>query len=372
MTVLYLDHNATTPLDPEARAEMEAAWNTWGNPSSIHAAGQAARRIVDRARIRVAVLLAARPEEILFTSGGTEADNLAILGAPHTHLVVSAIEHQAVLHPVQAMEKRGVPVTWVKPGAEGAVEPSVFASALRPETTLASVMLANNNTGVIQPIARMAHPPGVLLHTDAVQAAGKMQVDVRTLGVDLLSISSHKIHGPKGVGALWIRPGTRLDPVLFGGHQERGLRPGTENVPAIAGFGKACELAASRWEADARHMEALRTAFEEAVLARIPGSVVHGRGAPRLPNTAYIGFDGMDGEMLAIHLDLLGVAVSTGAACSTLDTEPSHVLTAMGLPADKASSSVRFSLGRDTTSSEMEQALDKLVTAVAALKRAGP
>jgi cysteine desulfurase len=372
---IYLDHNATTPLDPAVRAEMLEALDCLGNPSSLHTPGQEARRLLDRARRRVARLIGASPQEILFTSSGTEADNLAILGVAGAggprHAVSTAIEHQAVLQPLRHLESQGWAVDRIPADREGRVDADRLASAIRPDTALVSVMLANNDTGVIQPLAAMAERTrerGVILHTDAVQAAGKVPIDVRDLGVDLLSFSSHKLCGPKGAGALWVRPGIRLAPVLFGGHQERGLRPGTENLPAIVGFGRAAELASARLEAEAARLAAWREAFEAAILARVPGSVVHGRGAPRLSNTSLVGLSGIDGEMLAIHLDLLGVAVSTGAACLSADREPSPVLLAMGCTPEEARSAVRFSAGPSTTDAERVEAVERVVRAVAALR----
>ncbi len=376
--MIYLDHNATTPLDPEVRAELEACLDGIpGNPSSLHAAGQQARRVIDLARTRVARLIGAQPEEIIFTSGGTEANNLAILGAaaaagPRRRLVTTAIEHQSVLNPCLHLERSGCSVSRLPVDREGQVDPAAAGAAVREETALVSVMLANNDTGVIQPVAAIAaavrERGEALVHSDAVQAAGKLPLMVAALGVDLLSFSGHKLHGPQGVGALYVRRGIRLAPLIFGGHQERGLRPGTENVAAIAGFGKACELAAERLEADAARLERLRNHFEAALLEQVPGAEVNGRGAPRLPNTSNLGFAGLDNEALAINLDLLGVAVSTGAACSSLDREPSHVLLAMGRSPAEARSSLRFSFGRSTTEAELARAVELVGRAVESLR----
>ncbi|NMC72144.1 MAG: cysteine desulfurase [Myxococcales bacterium] len=373
MNAVYLDHNATTPLDPAVRDEM-LPWldPRPANPSSLHAFGQHARRAVDQARVRVARLIGARPDEIIFTSGGTEADNLAILGAAAsnqspTRLVTTAIEHQAVLNPGLHIRRLGGSLTLAPVDAEGRLDPDTLLSSLPGDTTLVSVMLANNDVGTIQPVAALAEPlhrRGVLLHTDAVQAAGKIPIDVEQLGVDLLSLSGHKLHGPQGSGALYVRRNTRLSPILFGGHQERTIRPGTENVAAIAGFGKACELARERLDADAAHMLALRTRFEQAILERIPGVTINGRGAPRLPNTTNLSFEGLDGELLVLNLDLLGIAASTGAACSSADREPSHVLLAMGRTPAQARSSVRFSFGRDNRDEDVPRAVESVVRAV--------
>lgn len=382
MPLIYFDHNATTPLDPEVRAEMEACHGrTFGNPSSIHSAGQEARRVIDRARIHVARLIGAQPAEIVFTSGGTEANNLAIFGTvaaakPERRQVFStAIEHQSVLNPCRHLEQAGHPLTLLTVDHGGRLDPGVAAAALRGSTAIVSVMLANNDTGVIQPVAEVtaaARNLGVIAHTDAVQAVGKIPVNVKALGVDLLSFSAHKLHGPKGAGALYIRKGTRLSPLAYGGHQEQGLRPGTENVPAIVGFGKACELASSRLEEDSARLSTLRSAFETAILERVSSAIVNGRGAPRLPNTSNISFDGLDGQLLAINLDLLGLAVSTGAACSTGDSEPSHVLLAMGRSPDQARSSVRFSIDRGTSADEVRRAADLVCQAVASMRGSQP
>lgn len=364
---LYLDHNATTPLDPEVRAEVVAALDLFGNASSLHGWGQAARRVLDVARLRVARLLRARPEDLLFTSGGTEADNLAILGVTGARpgvVIRSAVEHQAVLQACDEAARRGCPVHVLPVDAEGRLDPG----AGWPRGVLASVMLANNDTGVILPVVDVvAARRADFVHTDAVQAAGRLSLDVGALGVDLLTLSAHKIHGPKGVGALWVRPGTPLHPLVFGGHQERGLRPGTENVAAIAGFGRACLVAADRLEADAARLGTLRDAFEATVRDRLPGVTVNGAGAPRVPNTSNLSFPGVDGDLLVIHLDLLGVAASTGAACAAADREPSHVLLAMGRTREEARSTVRFALGRDTTEDDVALAVDRVVAAVTAL-----
>ena len=290
----YLDHNATTPLAPEVRAEMESAFECFGNPSSLHAAGQEARRILDRARARVATLLGAEPDEIVFTSGGTEADNLAILGVmgasprPGSAVVASAVEHPAVLNPCLRLQAAGHPAAFVAVDTNGTIRMEAFEEALRQGPALVSVMLANNDTGTIQPVGTLAacsRHRGAVFHTDAVQAVGKIPVDVRALGVDLLSLSAHKLYGPKGIGALFVRRGTSLASLVHGGHQERGIRPGTENVPAIAGFGKACEVAGMRLSAESARQASLRDAFEAAATAAIPGVRVNGKDAPRLPNT---------------------------------------------------------------------------------------
>jgi cysteine desulfurase len=376
---IYLDHNATTPVDPEVKTEMLASLDTFGNPSSLHAAGQEARRIIDTARARVARLINAQPDEIIFTSGGTEADNLAIFGAVSRagfqpgsrRILLSAIEHQAVLNPCLHLKTCGHDVHLLPVDGEGILNIALFKELLVPETALVSVMLANNDTGSIQPVAEIAgqaRKQGALVHTDAVQAAGKMKLDVRALNIDLLSLSAHKLHGPKGIGALYIRKGIKIDPIIFGGHQERGLRPGTENVNAIAGFGKACELALQRMQDDAARLLKLRDSLEQIILGSVEGAAVNGQNGPRLPNTSNLSFEGLDGEMLAINLDLLGVEVSTGAACSSADKEPSHVLLAMGRTEAQAASSIRVSLGRDNTEEQILKAVEKIKQTVQAMR----
>jgi len=381
----YLDHNATTPVDPAVLDAMVGFLSSdYGNASSIHTPGQNARAAVNRARDSVADLLGARPAEIIFTSGGTEADNLAILGAieasrlPKKHVVSTVIEHPGVLHACQSLESRGVAVTYVPVSLNGAVDPEAVRRALRPETVLISVMHANNETGVIQPIeeiGRIAAEFGVLFHTDAVQSAGKVSFDVDRMGVHLLSLSAHKIYGPKGVGVLYVRGGTRISPQFHGGHHERDLRPGTENVPGIVGLGKAAELALVHMDSEASaplRVSALRDRFENAVLEKIPSAHVNGAGAPRVPGTTNICFDHAGGEALVIALDLLGIACSTGAACSSGAVEPSHVLLAMGLSPDEARSSIRFSLGRPTTPEEIDYVIASLPGVVERLRSLSP
>jgi cysteine desulfurase len=362
---IYADYNATTPLDPEVRAAMAEAFEaSYGNPSSIHQAGQAARRLVERARAQAAQLIGAAADEIVFTSGGTEADNLAILGTAEaasgarTSIVTSAIEHKAVLDPCARVQAQGRHVTLLPVDGHGRVDLRALDAAAKPDVALFSVMLANNDTGTVQPIedvVEAARACGAQVHTDAVQAAGKLPIDVKKLGVSLLSFSSHKLHGPKGVGALFVRYGAKLGARQHGGKQERTLRPGTENVPGIVGFGKACELARARLDADSRRVAELRAHFEASILARISGTRING-GADRLPNTSNIAFDGLDGEAITINLDMLGLYVSTGAACASSDNTPSHVLIAMGQSPGEARSSVRFSFGRETTDEEVDRA----------------
>lgn len=372
----YFDNNATTPVAPEVRETVVRCLDeTYGNASSIHHFGQAAKQRLETARRQVAALIGAKPAEIVFTGGGTEADNMAILGvvraAPgvRKHVITTAIEHPAVLAPCAQLEREGVSITRLPVGAAGIVDPDDVARAIRPETVLISIMHANNETGTIQPVAKIAARAEVPLHVDGVQALGKVPVDVGALGVDLYSMSAHKLYAPKGVGALYIRKRTKLGPLSFGGHHERDRRPGTENVPGIAGFGAAAELAGRGLSEEAARIGALRDRLETAILARIPESGVNGARAPRTPNTTNIYFDGIDGEALVIALDLRGFAVSTGSACSSGAITPSHVLTAMGLPAERARASIRFSLGRFNTSAEVAGLVEAIEASVTHLRR---
>jgi cysteine desulfurase len=355
----------------------------FGNASSIHTYGQRARAAVETAREQVAALIHARPQEIVFTSGGTESDNHAIFGLvqaflpgrPGTHIITTSIEHEAVLNTCQALEKQGAAVTYLKVDREGLIDLNELRRALRPETALITVMHANNEIGAVQPleeVGRIAAEADVYFHTDAVQSAGKIPVDVQALQLDLLSLSGHKFYAPKGVGALFIKGGTQLRQFLYGGHHQRGHRPGTENVAGIVGLGKAAELARLALEHDARRIAALRDALEQGLLARIPDSRVNAAHAPRTPNNSNIVFPGIEGEALLIALDLKGLACSTGAACSSGAVEPSHVLTAIGLPAAEARATLRFSLGRETTQAEIVAALEIVPAAVAQLRQISP
>lgn len=382
MSMLYADYNATTALDPEVRSAMsDALGKSFGNPSSIHSAGQEARRLVERARAQVAALIGAEPDEIVFTSGGTEADNLAVLGVAAAALperqavVASAVEHHAVLDPCAFLQGQGRKVTFLPVDRDGRIDPGALAAATSPEVAIFSVMLANNDTGTIQPVAEVAQAAaacGAMVHSDAVQAAGKLPIDVNKLGVSLLSFSSHKMHGPKGAGALYVRRAVRMAPLVRGGRQERTLRPGTENVPSIVGFGRACELARTRLESDACRVAGLRDRFETQILALVPDASINGRGQPdhRLPNTSNVAFAGLEGEAIVINLDMMGMAASTGAACSSADKTPSHVLVAMGQSAAEARSSVRFSFGRDTTEEEIARAVGLVVQAAKLVREA--
>ena len=356
---------------------MRGRWREVGNASSIHHFGQSAKQRLEAARRQLASLIHANPTELVFTSGGTEADNMAILGvcgaaARPAHVVTTAIEHPAVLSPAAYLERDGVAVTRLRVGASGILNPDDVRAALRPETVLVSVMHANNELGTIQPIpeiARVAREAGVAFHVDGVQALGKIPVDVEALGVDLYSMSGHKLYAPKGVGALYIRKGTRLSPISFGGHHERDRRPGTENVPGVAALGAAAELAARHLAADAERLANLRDRLECAVLDRIQGTGINGARWGRTPNTSNIYFDGIDGEALVIALDLRGFAVATGAACSSGALTPSHVLTAIGLASERARASMRFSLGRSNTAEQVDALVAALEASVAHLRR---
>jgi cysteine desulfurase len=378
---IYLDYNATTPVDCEVLDAMLPYFSgSFGNASSIHSTGQRGRAAVDAARESVATLLGAKPSEIVFTCGGTEADNLALFGTvtpsvqPRKHLVTTAIEHHAVLNSAQALEKQGVDVTYIPAGRDGVVDPDEIREAIRPETVLISVMLANNEIGTIQPIeeiGRIAAEEDIYFHCDAVQAAGKLPLDVNRLGVDLLSISAHKIYGPKGAGALYVRTGTELEPIFHGGHHERDRRPGTENVPGIVGLGKAAELATKNQAFDAARVAVLRERFESALLS-LPGVRVNGDPRHRVANTCNLSFEAAGGEALVIALDLQGISCSTGAACSSGAVAPSHVLTAIGLSPERARSSLRFSLGRPTTPEQIDRAIAIIPAIVERLRALSP
>jgi cysteine desulfurase len=376
---IYLDNNATTPVLPEVFEAMRPYFGEqFGNASSIHHHGQQTRAAVEDARESVAALLGCRASEIVFTSGGTEADNLAIAGmvGARDHVITSSIEHHAVLLACKHLEEIGVEVTVVPVDGRSLVDPADVRRALRPNTKLISVMMANNETGVLQPVAeigRIAAEAGIVFHTDAVQAAGKVAINVNQIGCHALSISGHKIHAPQGVGALYVRKGTRLQPLFYGGRHERSRRAGTENVPGIVGLGKAAQLAKEALDrGDDNKMAAMRDRLQQGILAQVEEAGVNGDGAARVPNTANIHFDHIDGEAMVIALDLKGVAVSTGAACSSGAIEPSHVLVAMGLRADQARASIRLSLGKQTTDEEIDAALSLITEAVSRLRQLSP
>ena len=366
MTRVYMDHNATTPLAEAVADRMTAVLREeFGNPSSVHHFGQRAKAVVDEARSAVAELIGGDPSEVIFTSGGTESDNFALRGAAEAlepsgrrHLLSSGIEHEAVLNTLKALGRRGWQTTMMPVGASGLVTADALAAALTDQTAVVSIMHANNEIGTIQLVAELAplaKERGAVVHTDAVQSAGKIPINVKALGVDLLSISAHKFYGPKGVGALWVRRGLRLLPFMTGGKQERGRRSGTENVAAIAGMGVAARLALAKMADEASRIGALRDRLEQRILQTVPGTAVNGDPARRVPNTSNISFDRVEAESLLIALDLEGVAVSTGSACSSGTLEPSHVLKAMGLPAHRTQNSIRFSLGTANTEADVDR-----------------
>jgi cysteine desulfurase len=379
MRRVYFDNNATSPLLP---AVLEAMCpylaENFGNASSIHHHGQQTRAAVERARESVAQLVGCRASEIVFTSGGTEADNLALFGLlkPGDHLITSTIEHHAVLNSGKRLEQLGCAVSYIPVDSRGLINPGDIRKALRPDTKLISIMMANNETGVLQPleaVARIAHEADVYFHTDAVQAAGKVPVDVNAIGCDLLSISGHKMHAPQGIGALYVRKGTLLQPLFYGGNHERSRRAGTENVAAIVALGKAAELAReSLTNGEVSRLQAIRDYIERRMQEEIAEIGVNSAAAPRVPTTTNIYFDHIEGEALVIALDLKGLAVSTGAACSSGAIEPSHVLTAMGLKPERARASLRFSLGKQNTQEEAEFALSVMPDTVARLRELSP
>jgi cysteine desulfurase len=380
---IYLDHNATTPMHPAVIERMTAALrDQFGNPSSVHHFGQQAKAVLDEARTAVAALIGAEPAELVFTSGGTEGDNFAIRGVAEAlepsgkrHLIATAIEHEAVLNTLKALGRRGWRTTLLPVDQSGIVAPEALEQALAEDTALVSVMHANNEIGTIQPIAdlaRVARGRGALFHTDAVQSAGKIPVDVKALGVDLLTISAHKFYGPKGIGATWIRRGLRLLPILTGGKHERNRRAGTENVAGIVGMGVAAQQAHAKMGEEAERLGRLRDRLEEGVLKAVPGTVVNGARQPRVANTTNISFDRVEAESLLIALDLAGFAVSTGSACSSGTLEPSHVLKAMGFPPHRTQNSIRFSLGaanRDADIDRLVAALPGIVEKLRSLTR---
>ena len=379
MLRIYFDNNATTPLLPEVFEAMRPYFiESFGNASSIHRQGQRARAAVEQAREHVAELIGSRPAEVVFTSGGTEGDNLAIFGvvSPGQHIITTAIEHHAVLNACKKLEAEGVELTIITVDGQGRVNPDDVKSALRPNTQLISVMMANNETGVLQPvreIGRIAAEADVFFHTDAVQAAAKVPIDVNEINCDLLTIAGHKMHAPQGTGALYVRRGTLLKPLLYGGRHERSRRAGTENLAGIVGLGKAAELA-QKWFAEngPAQMVALRERLESGVLAKIERVRVNSGSAPRTPNTSNILFDCIEGEAFVIAMDLKGISVSTGAACSSGAIEPSHVLVAMGLNPDEARGSIRFSLGKQNTAEEVDTVLELLPEVLSKLRELSP
>ncbi len=381
MSRIYADHAATTPVREDVVAAMLPYFGEVGfNASSLHAEGRAARAALDGARASVARLLGAKPREIVFTGGGSEADNLAILGAARArrgtgaHVVTVATEHHAVLHAMNVLREEGFAVTVLPVDGAGRVAPADFAAALRADTVLASIMLANNELGTLQPVAqlaRLARARGVLFHTDAVQAPGRVALDVDDLGIDLLALSAHKFYGPKGVGALYVRSGTPLAPLVVGGGQEAGRRAGTENVAGIVGFARALELAVAELPGEALRLRALRDGFERAVTAALPGVRVNGGAAARLPNVASLAFEGVDATTLLVRLDLDGAAASAGSACAAGSVEPSHVIAALGAPGWVETGTLRFSFGKLTNQQDVERLARMVSRAVGALRVAG-
>ena len=382
MRQIYLDNNATTRVAPEVLEAMLPCYqNAYGNASSVHALGQEAKGLLDNARQQLAHLLNGEANEVVFTSGGTESDNLAIRGVveasprPRKHIITTRVEHHAVLHTCQALQKSGIDVTYLPVNGEGLVDPQEVRKAITPDTILISVMHSNNEIGTTQAlkeIGQVALEHDVYFHTDAVQAAGKLLLDVDNLNVDLLSVAGHKFHAPKGVGALYVRKGTRLRPLFFGGAHERNRRAGTENVPQVVGLGAAAELAGKSLEDRARSIGELRDYFENEVCRRIPEVALNGSRTLRISNTSNLRFERADSESLVINLDLAGVACSTGSACASGSIEPSHVLLALGLPVEQAFSSVRFSLSRYTTRDEIEAVLEILPGVVSRCREAAP
>ena len=379
MRRVYFDNNATTPVLPEIFEAMKPYFGErFGNASSIHHHGQETRSAVEHARESVAASLGCRPTEIVFTSGGTEGDNLALFGLTKAgdHVITSTIEHHAVLNSAKRLEEMGCEVTYVPVDGRGQVDPDDIKRALRPNTKLITIMFANNETGVLQPveeIGKIAAEADVFFHTDGVQAAGKVPIDVHRIGCDLLSISGHKMNAPQGIGAIYVGKGTILQPMLYGGSHERSRRAGTENVPGIVALGKAAELAKKGFDdGSVARIAAMRDQIEKTVLETVEATGVNGAGAPRVPNTTNVYFDFIEGEALVIALDLKGLAVSTGAACSSGAIEPSHVLTAMGLPSDRARASLRFSLGKQNTEDDVNFALSLVPATVARLRELSP
>jgi cysteine desulfurase len=379
MRRVYLDSNATTPVLPEVLEAMRPFYlEQFGNASSIHHHGQHARAAVEAARESVARLLGCRAAEVVFTSGGTEADNLAVFGLarPADHVITSSVEHHAVLNACKQLERRGCEVTYLPVDAQGLIDPDELRRSVRANTKLISIMMANNETGVTQPveeIGRIAAEADVYFHADAVQAVGKIPVDVKNIGSDLLSISGHKFHGPQGTGALYVRRGTLLEALFYGGNHERQRRAGTENLPGIVGLGCAAEIALSGLQDGAiERIRNLRDRLEHGLLSAIDGCGVNGGHAPRVPNTSNIYFDHIEGEAMVIALDLKGLAVSTGAACSSGAIEPSHVLTAMGLTPERARASIRLSLGKHNSSDDIDFALSIVPDTIARLRELSP
>lgn len=380
--MVYMDYNATTPTDERVLEEMLPFFkDIYGNPSSIYSLAQRAKKAIDEAREKLATLLNADPKEIIFTSGGTEADNWAIKGIAYAnqdrgkHIITSQIEHHAVLNTCKFLEKQGFRVTYLPVDRYGVVDLDVLKQSITPETILISIMFANNEVGTIQPIkeiAEIAKKQGIYFHTDAVQAVGKIAVDVEELGVDLLSLSAHKFYGPKGIGALYVRRGVKIVPLLHGGEQERGRRAGTENVPGIVGLGKAAEIAGKEMEEEERRVKILRDKLEKKLVEKIPEIIVNGHPQKRLYNTLSICVKYVEGESMLINLDKEGICASSGSACTSSSLEPSHVLLAMGIPPEIAHGSLRFSLGKFNGEADVEKVSEVLPKIVEDLRKISP
>jgi cysteine desulfurase len=382
MKRIYLDNAATTPMDPEVlKAMLPFFSDAFGNPSSIHSFGQETRAFVEEARDKISTLIGARSEEIVFTGGGTEADNFAVKGVAFAnegkgdHIITTSIEHHAVMESCKFLERRGFRITYLPVGIDGLVDPQDVKKAITDRTILISIMHANNEVGTIEPLAeisKIAREEGIYFHTDAVQTVGQIPVNVDELGIDLLAMSAHKLYGPKGVGALYIRKGTKLIPFIHGGEQERRRRAGTENVPAIVGFGKAAEIAQREMDGVAKHLVYLRDKLIEGMSERIEHIHLNGHPTQRLPNNVNVSIEFVEGESILLNLDLEGIAASTGSACSSSNLEPSYVLLAMGLPQELAHGSLRFSLGRETTEEDIERVLEVLPGIIAKLRAMSP
>jgi cysteine desulfurase len=382
MKKIYMDHNATTPLHPEALdAMLPFLKDNFGNPSSIHWAGRGVRKYIDEAREKVANLLNADPSGIVFTGGGSESDNLAIKGAVYAlkkegnHIITTKVEHPAVLNTCEYLEKTGYKVTYLPVDHEGMIDLDELTGSITTKTVLISIMYANNETGTLLPIkevGEIAADKGILFHTDAVQAAGKIPMNLKDLKIDLLSLSGHKLYGPKGIGCLYIKKGTSIVPLIHGGHQEGGRRAGTENIPSIVGLGKACEIASKDMESQAKRITKLRDRLYEGIIDKLDHIKLNGHPVKRIPNTLNVSFEFIEGESLLLNLDLEGVAVSSGSACTSGSLKPSHVLTAMGLTPEIAQGSIRFSLGRNNTEEDVEYVLDVLPEIVNRLRSMSP
>jgi cysteine desulfurase len=382
MPRIYLDNAATTPVRPEVvRAMLTCFTDAYGNPASIHSHGQEAGAQVSRARGQLAELIGAEDQDVIFTGGGSESDNQALKGVFEAlsergnHIITSVIEHPAILETCRFLETRGARVTYLPTDTEGLVDPEAIRRAITEKTILVSVMLANNEIGTVEPIAEISHitrEAGVYLHTDAVQAVGHIPVDVDALGVDLLSLSAHKLYGPKGIGALYVRPGTRLAPLIHGGEQERGLRSGTLNVPGIVGLGEAAALASGELDVEEKRLVALRDSFIKELETGIPGCYFNGHRTRRLPGNVNVCIEHIDGEAMLVNLDLAGISVSTGSACASMGNAPSHVLAALGVPPERAHGSLRFSLGHETTATDIDRVMEVLPGIVEKLRRISP